>query len=130
MGNPKDATVNGANKNSAVVLPEKTAEQKNSVTPELSNFQVSPPVTTTIQERINRFFELEKLKERRDEVEESLDQLGKFQLSPTGSANMKLSDGKGNSFGIAHPIVIGEMIALAQSKLKLELARIDALFIL
>jgi hypothetical protein len=86
--------------------------------------------TSTIQERINRFHELELLKEKRDEVEEALGQLDKFQISPTGSANMKLSDGKGNTFGIAHPIVIGEMVALAKSKLKSELEKIDTSFIL
>jgi hypothetical protein len=119
--------VNGATKTNSPAPKIETQEKK----PELSNYQVSAPVpTSTIQERINRFHELELLKEKRDEVEEALGQLDKFQISPTGSANMKLSDGKGNTFGIAHPIVIGEMVALAKSKLKSELEKIDTSFIL
>jgi hypothetical protein len=128
MSKDTNPQVNGANKTTSnAPKPEIVADKK----PELSNYQVSAPATTsTIQERITRFHELELLKEKRDEVEEALGQLDKFQISPTGSANMKLSDGKGNTFGIAHPIVIGEMVALAKSKLKSELEKIDASFIL
>jgi hypothetical protein len=128
----KDTSANGTAKTTEKEKPQAQQQPEQNQKPELSNFVVSKEEkpNTTIQERINRFHELELLKEKRDEVEEALGQLDKFQISPTGSANMKLSDGKGNTFGIAHPIVIGEMVALAKSKLKSELEKIDASFIL
>lgn len=103
--------------------------------PELSKFQVSADTDQVqkpkpIQERINRFYELEKLMERRDTLVEHLEKLGGFNVSPTGSAHLKITDDKGNSFGIAHPIVIGEMVHLAKLKLNTELETVEAQIIL
>ena len=104
------------------------------VKPELSNMKVSATGQTEpvkpIQDRINRFYELERLMERRDALVEHLDKLGGFTVAPTGGAHMKITDDRGNSFGIAHPMVIGEMVHLAKEKLQAELTSVEAQIIL
>lgn len=122
-------------KTTAKVTPTNGA----TASPELSKFKVPAPqeqqpgATATvkpIQERINRFYELEKLMERRDSLVEHLEKLGGFTIAPTGGAHMKITDDKGNSFGIAHPIVIGEMVHLAKEKLQAELNSVEAQIII
>lgn len=138
MSTSKDnaaSSVNGqAKETQKAVATEKTTLKENlklqEEKPELSSYHVAAKPAKSIEERLNRFQELEMLKDRREELTEALKQLDKFQISPTGGANLKLSDGKSNTFAIAHPSVIGEMIALAKSKLTTELQSIDEQFIL
>ncbi|MEP7319714.1 MAG: hypothetical protein ABI921_13260 [Panacibacter sp.] len=134
-----------SNKNSAVANSGATKPEINGkdikanlncAKPELSNLTVSAPAPgeshkpATIQERINRFYELEKLMERRDLVVEHLEKLGGFTVTPTGGAHMKITDDKGIAFGIAHPHVIGEMVHIAKEKLRAELETIEAQIII
>lgn len=102
--------------------------------PELSEMKVSANGHTepvkSIQDRINRFYELERLMERRDTLVEHLEKLGGFTVAPTGGAHMKITDDRGNSFGIAHPMVIGEMVHLAKEKLQAELTSVESQIIL
>lgn len=140
MSTQKTAPANGATKENVVSIANPkteattTPEQKATTpqakeTPELSKFHVEGP-KTPIEERINRFLELNRLLERREKITEALDDLNEFQISPTGGANLKLTDGRGKTFAIAHPVVIGEMVHFAKQKLQEELNQVDAMFII
>lgn len=131
MNSTKAVANSGATKDKTNGAEIKTA--KETANPELSKFTVSAPEKQSqeqtikpIQERINRFYELEKLMERRDTLVEHLEKLGGFNVTPTGGAHMKITDDKGNSFGIAHPHVIGEMVHLAKLKLQVELESVES----
>jgi hypothetical protein len=135
MATSKNAPSNGATKETAATTAENsTTEQKEQLQadpkPELSCYQVNAKPHSTIEERINRFLQLSKLLERREKVTEALEDLNDFQISPTGGANLKLTDSKGRTFAIAHPVVIGEMVAVANQKLHDELNIIDAAFLI
>jgi hypothetical protein len=90
----------------------------------------APTQTPTIEERLEKFEQLQNLKKRRDQVQEAIDDLGDFQVSPTGGAELRLTDSYKRTFSIAHPLVISDMVGHAKAKLVAELANIDALFLL
>lgn len=80
----------------------------------------------SIEEKLLKIEELNELVERRDVIEEALTKVSNFYVSSAGNAQLKFTDSKGGSFGIAHPSVIGEMVHLAKAKLKEELEAIDS----
>ena len=80
----------------------------------------------SIQEKLEKLDELNELVEKRDTIIDALKNVSSFYISPAGNAHLKFQDSKGNTFGIAHPSVIGEMVAMASKKLTDELAAIDA----
>lgn len=124
------ATTNGKPNGKEIVSNPNPELSKVTIPAPVPGVQVEAAKPKSIQERINRFYELEKLMERRDTLVEHLEKLGGFNVSPTGSAHLKITDDKGSSFGIAHPIVIGEMVHLAKLKLNAELETVEALIIL
>lgn len=105
---------------------------------ELSNLTVKADAITAetakgiapIAERIKRFEELEKLLEKREQISEAIDNLNDFYIAPTGGAQIQLRDSKSNTFAIAHPSVIGEIVAMLKNKLGSELNELDSKFIL
>lgn len=107
-------------------IAENPIPKQETIKPELSNFEVLAP----IEKRIEKFNNLLKLIERREQVQEALQDLKDFQITQTGSHNVRLTDGKGKTFAIAHPIVIGEMVSVAKSRLQDELSTIEAKFII
>lgn len=88
------------------------------------------PKILTMQERLDRFYELQRLEEKREQIIEALERVNGFQLSGTGGENMRLQDSKGQTFSISHPIIIGEMVHQAKSKLQQLLAEVEAQFVI
>jgi hypothetical protein len=81
-----------------------------------------------IEARLKKLQEINDLAERREVVTEAIQNLSGFYISPEGTGcNMRLQDSKGKTFAIAHPNVIGEMVAMAKEKLSTELSRIENL---
>ena len=127
MSQTKTAPTNGATKETPA--PSLNGKQPENAKPELSNLQVSQDKPLTIEQKRAHFQELGKLMEKREKVLDALDDLKDFQISPTGGANLKLTDSRNQTFAIAHPIVIGEMVAVAKQRLQQELALIETQFI-
>lgn len=127
------STSNGKATNGAAKENQVANTTSPAIKPELSDLHVSVPVpkpALTIQQRLDRFYQLERLNERREDLLDALKKVESFQISPTGAGeNLRFSDGKGNTFAIAHPIVIGEMVNLAKTKLQAQLAEVEAQFI-
>jgi len=101
-------------------------------TGELKKEDAAPqkPVLPTIEERLKKLEELQELSDKRETIVDHLESLNKFYISPSGQGcNLKLQDSKGNTFGISHPIIIGEMIHMAKSKLQDELTKIEEAFV-
>lgn len=85
--------------------------------------------TPSIEKRLEKFHQLEKVLERREKIAEAVEELQDFYIAPTGTGCLlKLQDSKGNTFAISHPAVIGEMVGLAKAKLQKELEAIDQEF--
>lgn len=83
----------------------------------------------SIEKRLEKFYQLEKVLERRDKIAEAVNELQDFYIAPTGTGCLlKLQDSKGNTFAISHPAVIGEMVGIAKAKLQKELEAIDQEF--
>lgn len=82
----------------------------------------------SMAERIKKFEELETILKRRNSLEEHLQNVKTFYISPTGNSHLKLTDSNGKTFGIAHPIVIGEIVAMTKLKLQKELDEIETQF--
>lgn len=83
----------------------------------------------SIEKRLEKFYQLEKVLERRDKIAEAVNELQDFYFAPTGTGCLlKLQDSKGNTFAISHPAVIGEMVGIAKAKLQKELEAIDQEF--
>lgn len=101
---------------------QKTNEQKQKVKPEEK--KMLPPM----EARLKKFQELEALLERRESIKEHLQNVAAFYISPTGNCHLKFTDSAGKTFGIAHPIVIGEMVHMAKEKLQQELDQIEKAF--
>jgi hypothetical protein len=109
---------------SNVSVDEKTGELKQEVTDPLK------PVLPPIEARLKKLEELQELSDKREAIVDHLESLNKFYISPSGQGcNLKLTDSKGNTFGISHPSIIGEMIHMAKSKLQDELTRIEEAFV-
>ena len=86
------------------------------------------PALPTIEARLKKLQEINDLAERREVVTDAIQNLSGFYISPEGTGcNMRLQDSKGKTFAIAHPSVIGEMVAMAKEKLSAELNRIENL---
>lgn len=119
----KDPALNGTAKDQKAIHAANTTKEK----PELSNFEVSAPAKNpTIAEKMAKFYALEKLLERREKIAEAIDNLSDFYVSPAGDGcNVRLLDSKGKTFAVSHPIVIGEIVNLAKTKLVAELEAID-----
>lgn len=82
-----------------------------------------------IEKRLEKFYQLEKVLERREKIAEAVEELSNFYIAPTGTGcNLKLQDSKGNTFAISHPAVIGEIVNMAKSKLETELNAINEEF--
>jgi len=82
----------------------------------------------TIEARLKKLEEINDLAERREVVTDAISNLAGFYISPEGTGcNLRLQDSKGKTFAIAHPSVIGEMVAMAKEKLSAELNRIENL---
>lgn len=76
--------------------------------------------------RLKKLLKIQQLADRRETLLEALENLSDFYVTPDGNGcNLRFSDSKGHTFGIAHPIVIGEMVSLAKSKLTAELEKIE-----
>lgn len=115
--------------------PEIKPDEKPEEKPELSKLAVAakpqPPAETvkkvlpTIAERLKKLEEFNELVERRETLTDAIDKLKAFYISETGTCNVKLQDSKGNTFGISHPIVIGEMVHMATEKLIAELQEVE-----
>lgn len=83
----------------------------------------------SIEKRLEKFYQLEKVLERREKIAEAVTELQDFYIAPTGTGCLlKLQDSKGNTFAISHPAVIGEMVGIAKAKLQKELEAIDQEF--
>ncbi|NNV57353.1 hypothetical protein [Limnovirga soli] len=124
----KDTPTNGATKDvKPAAAPKQEQPKAPEQKPELSNFGVPAPAKTpSIEDRMNKFHALGKLLERREKISDAVDSLSDFYISPSGdSCNVRLTDSKGKTFAISHPIVIGEIVAMAKAKLLAELATID-----
>lgn len=111
--------------------PANNAQKPNpTAKPELSNLTVSADTIEKKTEQLPnlgaKFTQLQKLMERREQIGEALEDVTNFTISPTGGANVNFRDAKGNSFAIAHPIVIGEMVSMAKNRLQEELNKIDS----
>lgn len=103
-----------------VVIPGIVAEKREDVT--------TKKVVPSIEDRLKKLEEINELAERREVVTDAIQNLSGFYISPEGSGcNLRLQDSKGKTFAIAHPSVIGEMVAMAKEKLSAELARIENL---
>lgn len=101
--------------------------------PELSNVSVSANATLEKAEEQKqpvslgqKFSQLQKLMEKREQIGDFLEDVTNFNISPTGGAHVQFRDNKGNTFAIAHPIVIGEMVSMSKNKLQEELNKIDS----
>lgn len=102
---------------------------------ELSNFSLplngepsTAPKPKEFKEKLEIFYTLEKLFERRQILVEALDKVCQFQIGSTGGENLKLTDAKGHTFAISHPIIIGEMVSMAKSKLEEEIKQVERQF--
>ena len=105
-------------------ITDKKAEELPTITAQKKEVLARP--MPTIEARLKKLDELNELVEKRDNVLSALDNVKKFYVSPTGQGcNLKLTDSTGNSFGIAHPAVIGEIVAMATDKLQQELNKIE-----
>ncbi|HEX8356887.1 MAG TPA: hypothetical protein VF610_05740 [Segetibacter sp.] len=99
-------------------------------TQEQSNFTSSDPGLPPIEARLNKLKQLQELVEKREVIVDHLENLNRFYISPNGQGcNLKLNDSKGNSFGIANPIVIGEIVHMSKAKLQDELTKIENAFV-
>jgi hypothetical protein len=130
---PKPTTNGTANSNSAkptLTVSSQQTQATATATSRNENREEPKQEKSNIEQRLEKFHQLEKLKERRDTIQDALDDLADFHIAPTGGANLQLQDSKRNTFAIAHPVVIGEMVTLAKKKLQEELDAIDAQFIL
>lgn len=119
-------------KDTATATPELSTVSVDKATGELQSQEQAenknnplPP----IEARLKRLEELQELVEKRETVVEALENLNRFYVTPSGGCNLKLTDSKGMSFGIAHPIVIGEMVNMAKAKLQDELTKIENAFV-
>lgn len=113
---------NGNDTKTAVKLPTIEPEKREDVKPE------SKKPLPTIEARLKKLQQINDLAERREVVTDAIDNLSGFYISPEGTGcNLRLQDSKGKTFAIAHPSVIGEMVAMAKEKLSAELARIENL---
>lgn len=119
---PKANQTNGNDtKTTAAKIPTIAPEKREDVTPE------KKPLPA-IEARLKKLQEINDLAERREVVTDAITNLSGFYISPEGTGcNMRLQDSKGKTFAIAHPSVIGEMVAMAKEKLSAELARIENL---
>ena len=113
---------------STTVFPVKTETPVKAITKTEEPVQ-EPAKSETIEKRLERFAQLERLKERRDQVTEALEDLNNFHLSAAGSASLKLTDSRNTTFAISHPLVIADMVESAKAKLAAEVAAIDAQFL-
>lgn len=127
MAQNNNASTNGAeNKPPTGETAKATAAKLEK--PELSNLSVGaaksklPP----IEERLKKLEQLQELADRREVLLQHIDNLSRFYVSDSGGCNLKLTDSKGNSFGIAHPIIIGEIVAMSTHKLRTELDEIES----
>lgn len=137
-------TVNKAT-NGVAKNPAQTGKEVESQKPELSksvvdkgtgeiksqdNGEEKAEGRPSIEARLKKLEELQELSDKRDVIVSALENLNKFYINPTGQgANLKLTDSKNNSFGIAHPAVIGEMVHMAKAKLQDELTKIEDAFV-
>ncbi len=126
----KPATNTNAAANKASTIESKPAASENKQKPELSSLTVNAPEEAkkpflTIAEKLQKLEEFNELVERREILMDSKEKLKVFYISETGSANLKLTDSKGNSFAISHPIIIGEMVHMATERLTKEVAEIE-----
>lgn len=96
-----------------VIIPEKKEEEKS----------VLPP----IEVRLKKLQKIQQLADRRETLLAALENLNDFYVTPDGNGcNLRFSDSKGKTFGIAHPMVIGEMVSLAKGKLTVELTKVES----
>ena len=129
------AAANGAAAvfNTTTVFPVKTETPVKPLPkldePKPEQSRTEPATPEAIEKRLARFAELERLKERRDQVTDALDDLNNFHLSNAGSASLRLTDSRNTTFNISHPLVIADMVASAKAKLAAEVAAIDAQFL-
>lgn len=126
IGSGKNSTETAEKKQGVEVTKttEKKAEDLPTITPQKKDVIARP--MPTIEARLKKLDELNELVEKRDNVLSALDNVKKFYVSPTGQGcNLKLTDSTGNSFGIAHPAVIGEIVVMATAKLQQELDKIE-----
>lgn len=130
---PKDET---AVKSDTVKAQNAKPPIESNPKPELSNLVVKGKTETadnqqpekklrSIEERLLKIDELNDLVDKRESIVEALKNVTSFYISPAGNAHLKFQDSKGITFGIAHPSVIGEMVAMAAAKLNAELTAID-----
>jgi len=116
--------------NGTTAKPVETAKNEKTVS---TTVKVQPlPVkneSPSIEKRLEKFYQLEKVLERREKIADAVKELQDFYIAPTGTGCMlKLQDSKGNTFAISHPAVIGEMVGMAKAKLQKELEAIDQEF--
>lgn len=97
-----------------MIVPEKKEQQP----------EVKKPVPT-IEARLQKIEDLQKLVDRRETLMDAIENLGGFYIAPAGNCNLKLQDSTGKSFAIAHPLVIGEMVDMAKTRLNAELLKIE-----
>lgn len=105
---------------SAVKLPTIEPEKRPDVKLEIKK---SLP---TIEARLQKLEDLQKLVERRETLKDAIDNLGGFYIAPSGNCNLRLQDSTGKTFAIAHPSVIGEMVDMAKARLNSELSKIES----
>lgn len=106
-----------------MIAADKTGEKSIQTEDKKETLPVTLP---TIEARLKKIADLQEQVERRETVVEAIANLNSFHIAPTGGANLKFTDSKSKTFGIAHPVVIGEMVNLAKTKLEIELANIEA----
>lgn len=144
MLNPKNAASTAAKTESGNAKPELsnltvsvpktgTTNEVDKQTGEVTNKTQEAPVSKkpTIEEILDRMEELEELREKREKVVAHLENLNRFYIDPSGSGcNVKLTDSRGNTIGISHPSVIGEIVHMSKVKMQDELTRIESAFTL
>lgn len=109
----------------AKTLPTVKAE---ATAPKATEQKKPQPAPLTIEQRIEKFKELEKLVARRDEILEAIEKLNSFTISPTGGGNLRLADSNGQTISISHPMVIADMVGSSKSKMLDLLDEVNAKF--
>ena len=102
-------------------------ESKDTPKVEMPLVEEKKPVPT-IEQKLKKFDELDKLLTRRGKLQEAIDNIGDFHISQTGSCNLKFTDSNNLTFGISHPIIIGEIVHSVKEKLRAELDEVERLF--
>lgn len=85
----------------------------------------APVVNPPIEKRLAHLQKLIEISERREEIQNAIQKVEGFYITPSGNCKIGLTDSKNSSFNITHTGLVTELVVIVKDRLQKELDKLD-----